>query len=206
MDDPLEAGDPFLDINGNGKCDAGEPFIDLFGTGGYVGPGDPPAIICGRHLGLWRTAETARSPNRFRSTTPTATRNRCASYLPIRSRRLGGVRNLESQGRQLFARHLYCLMLLLVDDNYIAPWDENDPQLLAWMTAEKAKLTTATNPTLTPEEADFIVKRKPTCRMIAQWAVNCVDMRDPDVIFTPFEYDENPWDGWGVWNDKWIRM
>ena len=22
-------------------------------------------------------------------------------------------------------------------------------------------------------------------------------MRDPDVIMTPFEYDENPWDGWG---------
>ena len=20
-----------------------------------------------------------------------------------------------------------------------------------------------------------------------------------DVIMTPFEYDENPWDGWGVW-------
>ncbi len=60
---------------------------------------------------------------------------------------LGGVRNLESQGRQLFARHLYCLMLLLVDDNYIAPWDENNAQLMAWMTAEKAKLTTATNPT-----------------------------------------------------------
>ena len=33
----------------------------------------------------------------------------------------GGVRNLDSQGRQLFARHLYCLMLLLVDENYIAP-------------------------------------------------------------------------------------
>ena len=22
-------------------------------------------------------------------------------------------------------------------------------------------------------------------------------MRDSDVISTPFEYDENPWDGWG---------
>ena len=33
--------------------------------------------------------------------------------------------------------------------------------------------------------------------MIAQWAINCVDARDPDAIMTPFEYDENPWDGWG---------
>ena len=33
--------------------------------------------------------------------------------------------------------------------------------------------------------------------MIAQWAVNCTDMCDSDVIMTPFEYDEMPWDGWG---------
>ena len=37
------------------------------------------------------------------------------------------------QGRQLYARHLYCLMLLLVDENYIAPWDENDPQIMTWL-------------------------------------------------------------------------
>ena len=59
-------------------------------------------------------------------------------------------------------------------------------------------------PALSPAEADLVVKRKLTCRMIAQWAINCVDMRDSDVIMTPFEYDENPWDGWGVWDDKWI--
>ncbi len=71
----------------------------------------------------------------------------------------GGVRNLESQGRQLFARHLYCLMLLLVDENYIAPWDENDPQLMSWIGLERSKLTTD-NPTLNVAEADMIVKRK----------------------------------------------
>ena len=54
---------------------------------------------------------------------------------------LGGIRNLESQGRQLYARHLYCLMLLLTDENYIAPWDENDPQILTYMDAERKKLT-----------------------------------------------------------------
>ena len=42
------------------------------------------------------------------------------------------------------------------------------------------------------------MRRKLTCRMIAQWAINCVDMRDSDATMTPFEYDENPWDGWGV--------
>ena len=34
-------------------------------------------------------------------------------------------------------------------------------------------------------------------RMLAQWAVNVVDFRDPDSIMTPFEFDINPFDGWG---------
>ncbi|MGB6041945.1 MAG: hypothetical protein WBF93_02200, partial [Pirellulales bacterium] len=33
-------------------------------------------------------------------------------------------------------------------------------------------------------------------RRIAQFSVNVVDFRDPDLIMTPFEYDENPWNGW----------
>ncbi len=53
-----------------------------------------------------------------------------------------------------------------------------------------------------PADARRMAMRKLTCRQIAQWAVNCVDMRDPDVIMTPFEYDENPWDGWGVVDTK----
>jgi len=35
-------------------------------------------------------------------------------------------------------------------------------------------------------------------RRAAQWAVNVVDFRDRDAIMTPFEYDENPFDGWNV--------
>ncbi len=57
---------------------------------------------------------------------------------------------------------------------------------------------------LAAAEADFVVKRKLTCKMIAQWAINVVDVRDSDAIMTPFEYDENPWDGWGVWDDRWV--
>lgn len=33
-------------------------------------------------------------------------------------------------------------------------------------------------------------------RMLAQWAVNMVDFRDPDSIMTRFRYDPNPYDGW----------
>ncbi len=202
VDDPLEAGDPFLDINGNGKRDDGtggtpiEPFIDLDGNGSYTPPGD--------HLWSDLTANgTLGEQIGFDYTNGQAERLHIKVVQALNTAVRGGVRNLESQGRQVFARQLYCLMLLLVDENYIAPWDENDPQLMTWMDSERKKLTSAT-PAMSAPEADYIVKRKLTCRMIAQWAVNCVDMRDADVIMTPFEYDENPWDGWGVWNDSWV--
>jgi len=39
---------------------------------------------------------------------------------------------------------------------------------------------------------------KAKTRSLAQWAINVVDFRDPDNIMTAFEYDENPFDGWGV--------
>ena len=37
---------------------------------------------------------------------------------------------------------------------------------------------------------------KAKSRMLAQWAINVVDFRDPDNIMTAFEYDTNPFDGW----------
>ena len=39
---------------------------------------------------------------------------------------------------------------------------------------------------------------KAKARQLAQWAINIVDFRDPDNIMTAFEYDVNPFDGWGV--------
>ncbi len=38
---------------------------------------------------------------------------------------------------------------------------------------------------------------KAKTRKLAQWAINVVDFRDPDNIMTAFEYDANPFDGWG---------
>jgi hypothetical protein len=212
VDDPLEAGEPFLDINGNGKMDYNtsgvpiEPFIDMNGNGKYDAPGDilwpelGPTAVGGN--GTLAEQITFDYTNGHAEPISVKVQNAMVAALkPVN----GGVRNLESQGRQLYARHLYCLMLLLMDENYIAPWDENDPQIATFMVNERNKLiNTALKPPLTIQEADLIVKRKLTCRMIAQWAVNCVDMRDADAIMTPFEYDENPWDGWGVWDDKWL--
>lgn len=42
-------------------------------------------------------------------------------------------------------------------------------------------------------------KPAPTiAREVAQWAINVVDFRDADSIRTPFEYDDDPFDGWQV--------
>jgi hypothetical protein len=189
VDDPMEAGEPYLDVNGDGKC-IGEPWIDLDGNGVYTGPLDQ----------LWQglTAE----PVVFDYTNGHAEAVHPEAFGgPV----AGGVRNLNSQARQLYARHLYCLMLLLVDENYIAPWDENDPQIVQYLDWKVAKSMAADihaaqvviNPATADQETRRIMLRKLTCRTIAQWAVNCADMRDADAIMTAFEYDENPWDGWG---------
>ena len=72
--------------------------------------------------------------------------------------------------RQLQARYLFVLMMLLRDDTYQSPFNTmvmNGPNELA-------------------------------VRRIAQWAVNVVDFRDSDSIMTPFEYDVNPFNGWQV--------
>ena len=82
--------------------------------------------------------------------------------------------------RQIFARHLYCLMMFLID------LDSNSAGTLRGYLHP-----TYVNPAL----AD-VQRRELTARRIAQWAINVVDYRDPDSIMTPFEYDANPYNGW----------
>ena len=69
--------------------------------------------------------------------------------------------------RQIYARHLYCLMMAVRNSSVPIIHDGKGP-----------------NPT------------EQTARAIAQWAINVVDFRDPDSIMTPFEYDVNPFNGW----------
>lgn len=82
--------------------------------------------------------------------------------------------------RQLLARHLYVLMMIISDDlrnNYPGYGD-----------------TLATPvPTSDPEAY--------RARRLAQWAVNVVDYRDSDSIMTRFVYDPNPFDGWAIADD-----
>ena len=177
VDDPLEAGDPFLDINGNGKWDDGRAVHQRRRQYRWTESASytPPRISCGPNLTLpWQLLAEPIAFDYTNGQGDADPSERAATSL--RHRRVGGVRNLESQGRQLYARHLYCLMLLLVDENYIAPWDENDPQIMTWIETDKKKIETAIQAAPiscfadAPRQADVIVKRKLTCRMIAQWA------------------------------------
>jgi hypothetical protein len=85
--------------------------------------------------------------------------------------------------RQLFCRHLYCLMMLLLPDQ---PFDLGERD-------------SSNNPILYSRDSSDPTSGRPAyARKIAQWVVNVVDFRDPDSINTGFEYDINPFDGWHV--------
>jgi hypothetical protein len=191
VDDPLEAGEPFLDVDANGKYQFGEPFIDVDGSGAYSPPRDR----------LWQNL--AAEPIGFDYTngqadalhSQVATAVSTALGVPVQ----GGVRNLSSQGRQLCARQLYMLMMLLVDEGYVETQNvvsnaEGNVNLLFYVNDIAARRGHAQP---TPDDTALAL-RKLTAQRIAQWAINCVDFRDADDIMTSFEYDENPWDGWGT--------
>ncbi|MEX0936933.1 MAG: hypothetical protein WDZ59_03660 [Pirellulales bacterium] len=71
--------------------------------------------------------------------------------------------------RQQFATHLYLLAHLVKDLRAVVDRDANNAN-----------------------------EAEETARELAQWAINVVDFRDADSIMTPFEYDINPFNGWGV--------
>ncbi len=72
----------------------------------------------------------------------------------------------DGQARQVYAKHLYALMMLLVDYEFYDTDGWND--------------TTGAN------------TRLEVARRIAQWVVNVVDFRDRDSIMTGFEFDLDP--------------
>ena len=79
------------------------------------------------------------------------------------------------RARQEFAKHLYCL---------------------AWLIIDEGDLTTGYLNTLlaSPDINSLIDAREELARQLAQWAINVVDFRDSDSIMTPFEYDIYPFE------------
>jgi hypothetical protein len=72
--------------------------------------------------------------------------------------------------RQIYARHLFFLMMLLTE-----------PKLL--------------QVTESPTPAELFDRERAVHR-IAQWSINAVDFRDPGAIMSAFEFDVNPFNGW----------
>ena len=111
----------------------------------------------------------------------------------------GVVSNNGEFGRQLFARQLYILTLLvteLVDRN-------GDGKLFIRDTAtNNFKLDPGDFPNFNGNtDAEDDVARREYRRIVAQWAINVADFRDADSINTGFEVDLNPFDGWDVNGD-----
>ena len=85
--------------------------------------------------------------------------------------------NSPVSARELFARHLYVLMML-ISHNLDATYPAYGDTLLP------------------PPPARVFDRSRYRARRLAQWAVNVVDYRDPDSIMTRFVFDDNPLDGW----------
>lgn len=216
VDEPAEAGEPYIDLNRNGVWDD-EPYLDLDADGRFYadvnndrvfnaadvqqvdvdsnsGPVLEPAAVDT----LW--GEVGIGPYLFQHTGGRDANGRGTLAG-------GGIVNDDGpMARQLYARHLYCLMLALMDEKYLTPYDPADPQVRNYIDPKASGVSgkpetqsmayQLVQAGLSENEARELAMRKLTCRHIAQWAINVVDMRDPDAICTPFEYDENPWDGW----------
>ncbi|MGL4512173.1 MAG: hypothetical protein ACRCT8_03725 [Lacipirellulaceae bacterium] len=206
VDEPAEAGEPYVDSDASGRWELGEPYIDRNNDGAYSTPLNAPIDV------LWASDVNGNGQ---------LDAGEYAEFDHTNGQNIAGPYRDPQMARQLYARHLYCLMLTVMDENYLAPFDDNDPQTRHYLDPRSGRLQGGT-PTLDSSEAFKIAfalggatptidqqtearrraLRKLTCRQVAQWAINAADMRDPDSIQTPFEYDENPWDGWNVVDTK----
>lgn len=109
---------------------------------------------------------------------------------------------LDEEARQQYAKELYCLMMLLIDQNYVQPLPTSvSPGAQANYApgGEAAIVMNSTGinqiyPSLNnvPNVGYFKMQRWLVARRMAQWAVNAVDFRDRDAIMTGFEFDADP--------------
>lgn len=202
VDEPIEAGEPydsasgkFIDLNGNRVYD---PPTDRLWSVQLGGAGVPVDAVMSQ--------DVAQAP--FTDSNGNGQLDVAGGELQVDVDADGNpdvaqpvtVRNDAHLARQLYARHLYMLMLVLMDEDYVMPYDPSDPSARAYLRVKAIQLKASSG--MTDYQAKLEAQRRYTCRQIAQWAVNCVDFRDSDVSNTPFEFDENPWDGWGNINDN----
>ena len=92
--------------------------------------------------------------------------------------------------RQLYARQLYVLALLATE------FVDRDGNGRVTDSGDFPSFPDPTGMVQTGLDARLEFRK-----VVAQWAINVVDFRDPDSIMTPFEVDLNPFDGWDVNGD-----
>ena len=86
--------------------------------------------------------------------------------------------------RQLYARHLYCLLMLSRETG-----------------VNVSNATSRISGFFDPTAIAAGQGHNRSAAILAQWAVNVVDFADADAIMTPFEFDMNLSDGWDVDGD-----
>ncbi|MGH7136603.1 MAG: hypothetical protein ACREHD_12750, partial [Pirellulales bacterium] len=94
----------------------------------------------------------------------------------------------DTRARQLLAKHLYVLMMLMIDDRFVTANEYQVPgtsPMFHWNAVPSTVPPSfpAPPPAGSANEAAYLV---------AQWAINVVDFRDRDSIMTPFEFDLHP--------------
>lgn len=215
------AGEPYNDLNGNGRWNTGEGYTDINGNMAYDAPQAPAGAVSildlyrqkliaaglteptlsselkkivpwefthgqkfdiNRWLGDGFDGNGDGTPDDYIEATapenawqaPAAFTGQVAWHsngMDVNSDNV--VNNIDrALARQLYARHLYCLAMVLIPPTF--------------------------DPPVPHESLSQIQRRQLTVRRLAQWAINCVDFRDFDSIMTAFEYDMNPANGWQV--------
>ncbi len=141
-----------------------DPVSGLVGTAPYF----PLDLLAGRKMDLNRPfgsgAVSATVPALNQSGTPVTP----AVPFDYLNNGTGNPNGYGIATRQAYARQLYLLAMLLIDDNYTFP-------------------VNGETPALTPVQQQFL-----TARRIAQWAINVACFRSNDSIMVPFEFDAKP--------------
>ncbi len=155
------------------KLDVNRAVGNLFDDNGNLVRDEPGEVASESEAFRVNQSSIGAVPTGFKGQAPSYTWDEAAA----------GGNQIPVTGRQLLARHLYVLAMLVRHD-LDTPFDA-------------AQLATLSGGYTQAEQEQY------TARRLAQWAVNVVDYRDPDAIMTRFAFDPQPFDanGWSVDDD-----
>ena len=101
-----------------------------------------------------------------------------------------------ADGQELLARHLYCLMFLLIKDGDSSTW--GDEEWVPNFPYPAGMIDPSQTDVLDEKKQRREIRNRFVAKRIAQWATNAVDYRDTDARCTRLRYDPNPFDGFDL--------